>query len=202
VGTETMTAIGNILRLTIPDVNNTEIRSTYNYELPIGDFDVQVDIAGYTVDGDADIDIHLWLNDNHFNNYVDLHMVHDKSDQEDFRFFQRVDGGGRIHVVSNYSVADCPTAKLRFKRIGTVFYAYYTISTANNNWIYLGSYNHSEAASISRVSLSLNEYGSGGTVDFDNLKFNKAECPSGDQWSTTTTSTSTLTSTTTTEPPV
>jgi len=199
-----MTVEGNEIRLTIPAESNARIAATYVYELPAGDFDVQVDMTGYTVDGSGDLDISLFVNDYHFNNYVEIYFSYDDDAADDFRMFRVVDGGSWTHVASDYGVGNYTNCRLRIKRVGTKFYTYYTISVASNNWVYLGSYTHANAALIDRVSLRLEEYGAGGTVDFDNLKFNKSQCPDGSQWSTTTTSSTTCStcSTLSTEPPV
>jgi len=196
--------VGNAIRLTITG-DDSEIQAMYMYLLPTGDFDVQVDLTGYTVNegwgASKDIRCSLIVTDYHLQNAIRLFYQYDHNGSDDMHMYEKEDGSPWDYI--NYgSVGSLTDCKLRIKRVGTVFTAYYTVSAAGNTWVLLDHYDHPNAALIDRVVVGLEEYGNDGTVDFDNLKFNKAECPSGDQWSTTTTSTSTLTSTTTTEPPV
>ena len=207
-----MTAVGNKLRLTVVDSNGSGIQTNYLYKVPAGDFDVQVTISNFVFNGDDRLRAALGVvaTNQHFDNstgFVIKSYPTDPTDNVDVLCSRYLDGGTSSGNWDS-DIGAFTTLSLRITRVGTTMKGYY--QKDSGSWVLSWSTEHEDMTLADRVILALREYNGGndgGSVDFDNLKFNKAECPTGDTWSTTTTSTtssstcSTYSITTTTEAP-
>ena len=216
-----MASVDNKLRLTAVDGSGSKIQTTYLYKIPAGDFDVQVTISNFAFngsDGDDRLKASLGITNSNKHNEEATGFTVSAYPRENTALVDvlchRYLDGSSSSGSWDYDIGSFTTLTLRLIRVGNTVYGYYQKDAGA--WILSWSATHDDMLLPDRIILTLREYNGGndgGSVDFDNLIFNKAQCPTGDQWTTTTTTTITTTSTsscstlsthsitTTTEPP-
>jgi len=205
-GDETAAVVAGELVLTTPAGDGAQIFVDHMNLLPAGDFDVEIEVTD-TITTDEVI-CYLYVADKlaapgTFGTNVVCVRGYLNGASADFDFFRYK---ATVYGVleSQDSVGQADACKLRIRKVGNTFYGYYDIGAG---WVaFTASYTDAAvAAAVDRVRLSSREAGNDATVSkWDNLKFNKSQCPDGSQWSTTTTTSSTTCSTCSTlstEPP-
>lgn len=197
-----MTLVSGKMRLDIPDSADDNSKVDFQYYLPSGDFDIQIDLSNYTPDDSDDgCTVSFYCTDSALTNYTQIRFRTDNgSPIYRSNITYRINSGTpQTGSIERSSIA--PTI-LRVTRSGNDLTAY--VFVIGTGWISLGTVDFGAYASepdIVKIILG-DTNNRGGYVDFDNLTFNSC-CPTGypKAWTTTTTTTTTTCTTTSTAPP-
>jgi len=193
-GTSTITIQTNKLKLYCPDATDSMSIATNIYLLPVGDFDVRIDLVSYdkTVQGgNVSFRVACASMDNEIRT---TYRITGNVNFCETRW--RINGGG---VQTGNDNVVKPT-KMRIVRDGDLLKTY---EYSSGTWNLINSVDFGVfAAAVDRLKVYVfdNINQDGCTAYMDNLYYVDS-CPSGATWSTTTSTTSSSSTTTTTAPP-
>lgn len=170
-GTGSITNPSGVIRLDIPDSGSNNIRALNDNTIPSDDFEIIVDITGYSPDDTTNgVKAEIRLRDSlSENDYINIYVRQSGVSSYAVRAGYSIDSvftwfDSEANIGSN--IVD----KFRARRIGTVLYIDYFV---NNLWTTFGSYDFSTRASyIDEFTFGcINQATRGGYVEFDNFEW-------------------------------
>ena len=199
LGTEEAEITGGKLRLHLPSTGNSEITAWHRYQIPSGNFDIQVDISDYIPDASTSFIMMLEVSDGVStrpetdSGVLDWAAVLYNMDGSNHYTKLRYKYNGAYTNGTAHNRSGMPS-KLRLKRLGTIISFDYYLS---GSWYNDGTKDFlTRADNLTALGVAITDrVNTGGEGKFDGLVFVDG-CPTGTPAWTSTSTTTTMTTTT------